>query len=241
MSPAIFQVRIVLKFCISEDQLTKLMAISWLHTFTCIAEAAMLPYMSEIVGAVLPACSVSVDGKLRELAVATNDNLKRLIRGTDPAVLLPDTDDSADAADRVAGADAAAGAEADADKPAAAEGSDAARTLAVQPDMKFNFASMVVILTLQLLHESVATRMASLEWFHLLHEKLPHAVFQHVDEFLLALLKTLSDPSDKVVSYDLKVLAALSTCTATSTSFWDHFSRSSQRHAAPHAPCAALY
>ena len=201
----------MLKFCISEDQLTKLMAISWLHTFTCIAEAAMLPYMSEIVGAVLPACSVSVDGKLRELAVATNDNLKRLIRGTDPAVLLPDADDSTDAA--TGSTDAAAGPEADAEKSAAAEGSDAAQTLAVQPDKKFNFASMVVILTLQLLHESVATRMASLEWFHLLHEKLPHAVFQHVDEFLLALLKTLSDPSDKVVSYDLKVLAALSTST----------------------------
>lgn len=34
-------VRIVLKFCISEDPLTKLMAISWLHNFACIAKEQM--------------------------------------------------------------------------------------------------------------------------------------------------------------------------------------------------------
>jgi hypothetical protein len=50
-------VRIVLRFCISDDRITKLMAISWLHNFTSIAKEQMRPYMSEILGAVLPAVS----------------------------------------------------------------------------------------------------------------------------------------------------------------------------------------
>lgn len=44
--------------------------------------------MSEILGAVLPAVSYSVDAKLRELASATNDNLMELIRRSDPATLV---------------------------------------------------------------------------------------------------------------------------------------------------------
>eukprot|EP00040_Diaphanoeca_grandis_P030547 m.180667 g.180667 ORF g.180667 m.180667 type:complete len:420 (+) comp32034_c2_seq1:109-1368(+) len=84
-------IRIVLRFCISDHQLTKLMAISWLHAFTCFAGEEMLPYMSEIVGAVLPAISFSVDSKLRELAVAANTNLMELIKSVDHSVLVPRT------------------------------------------------------------------------------------------------------------------------------------------------------
>lgn len=77
---------------------------------------------------------------------------------------------------------------------------------------RFNIASLIVILTLMLLHDSVATRLGALRWFHLLQSKLPMIVFGYVDEFVPALLKVLSDPSEKVVGFDLKVLAALSSC-----------------------------
>jgi hypothetical protein len=36
-------VRIVLRFCISDDRITKLMAISWLHNFTSIGKEQMQP------------------------------------------------------------------------------------------------------------------------------------------------------------------------------------------------------
>lgn len=52
--------------------------------------------------------------------------------------------------------------------------------------------------------------MASLRWFDLLHSRVPRVIGQHVDEFVPALLKVLSDPSEKVVAYALKVMATLS-------------------------------
>jgi vacuole morphology and inheritance protein 14 len=65
---------------------------------------------------------------------------------------------------------------------------------------------MIIVLTLQLLHDSVATRMASLRWFDLLHSRVPKVIALHVDEFVPALLKVMSDPSEKVVAYALKVI-----------------------------------
>eukprot|EP00037_Helgoeca_nana_P019458 m.190038 g.190038 ORF g.190038 m.190038 type:complete len:727 (-) comp24873_c0_seq1:1284-3464(-) len=185
-------VRIVLRFCISDDRITKLMAISWLHNFTSIGKEQMQPYMSEILGAVLPAVSYSVDAKLRELASATNENLMELIRRSNPATLVLSPE-----------------------SPAATESSmgegaaDADGGNVTSPD-SFNIASMIIVLTLQLLHDSVATRMASLRWFDLLHSRVPKVIAQHVDEFVPALLKILSDPSEKVVAYALKVMATLS-------------------------------
>lgn len=76
--------------------------------------------MSEIVGAVLPAVSYSVDAKLRELASATNENLMELIRRSNPATLLASTKLNEDGTS------------------GAAAGGDA-----------FNIASMIIVLTLQ--------------------------------------------------------------------------------------------
>ena len=39
----------------------------------------------------------------------------------------------------------------------------------------------------------------------------------------------------------LPAIVTAVSCTATSTSFLDHFSRTSQPHPTPHAPCAILY
>lgn len=51
--------------------------------------------MPEVLGAVLPALSYSVDGKLRELAAASNDNLMDLISATDAATLTLEDSDAA--------------------------------------------------------------------------------------------------------------------------------------------------
>ena len=66
------------------------------------------------------------------------------------------------------------------------------------------------MLTLQFLNESVETRLAALRWILMLHIKSPEKIFALVEEVFPALLKTLSDPSDEVVSLDLEVLAEIS-------------------------------
>ena len=60
---------------------------------------------------------------------------------------------------------------------------------------------MVEVLSKQLVHTSMQTRVATLRWlFHLLL-KTPHSMFTHVDELFPLLLKTLSDPSDEVSNH----------------------------------------
>ena len=73
---------------------------------------------------------------------------------------------------------------------------------------------MLQVLTVQLLDDSVATRMATLSWFSMLHAKMPIETFERIREIAPALLKSLSDSADKVVRRDLKLLAELSTCTS---------------------------
>ena len=77
----------------------------------------------------------------------------------------------------------------------------------------FDHAQMLQVLTVQLVDDSVSTRMATLAWFSMLHAKMPLQIFEQIGEIAPALLKSLSDSADKVVRRDLRLLAELSTCT----------------------------
>jgi len=80
-----------------------------------------------------------------------------------------------------------------------------------ETDLKaFDFAPTLNVLSNQLLHEAVNTRLAALQWMLMLRVTMPQQMFEHVDELTPALLKTLSDQSDKVVKVDLEVLALMS-------------------------------
>ncbi|XP_054278723.1 protein VAC14 homolog isoform X2 [Macrosteles quadrilineatus] len=74
-------------------------------------------------------------------------------------------------------------------------------------DSQLDLPSVVNVLTRQLLHNSVQTKVAVLRWIYHLHTKLPHRMMCHVDELFPILLKVLSDSSDEVVQNDLEVLA----------------------------------
>ncbi|KJE95353.1 HEAT repeat-containing protein [Capsaspora owczarzaki ATCC 30864] len=67
----------------------------------------------------------------------------------------------------------------------------------------------VDVLTHQFINESVETRVAALRWILMLHSKAPKKIVALVEELFPALLKTLSDFSDKVVLLDLEVLAEI--------------------------------
>lgn len=76
------------------------------------------------------------------------------------------------------------------------------------PDLDYEAA--VSALTLQFLHEHEATRVAALAWLIMLHRKSPRKILAIQDATFPALLKTLSDPAEAVVTRDLLLLSQIS-------------------------------
>ncbi|KXJ24188.1 protein VAC14 homolog [Exaiptasia diaphana] len=80
--------------------------------------------------------------------------------------------------------------------------------------IQLDIGPVVEVLTKQLTHKSIQTRIAMLRWILQLHLKTPNKLFQHIEVLFPELLKTLSDPSDEVVLLDLEVLAEISASQA---------------------------
>lgn len=78
------------------------------------------------------------------------------------------------------------------------------------PSSDLDYAAAVSALTLQFLNENEATRVASLAWLIMLHRKAPRKVLAFHDGTFPALLKTLSDPAEAVVTRDLQLLSQIS-------------------------------
>ena len=175
-------------------------AVTWLRKFIALAQTQMLPFAAGVVKAILPCLAMSVDDKLRALADLANKDLMALIAESDlsakPAA-PPASEPAADAAGGEAG-----------DGPAPTQAPESPASIG------FDHGQMLQVLTVQLLDDSVATRMATLSWFSMLHAKIPIQTFERIREIAPALLKSLSDSADKVVRRDLKLLAELSTCTS---------------------------
>lgn len=73
-----------------------------------------------------------------------------------------------------------------------------------------DYAATVGTLTLHFLNEHEATRVAALSWLIMLHRKAPRKVLATNDDTFPALLKTLSDPAEAVVTRDLQLLSQIS-------------------------------
>ncbi|EGP86799.1 uncharacterized protein MYCGRDRAFT_73173 [Zymoseptoria tritici IPO323] len=73
-----------------------------------------------------------------------------------------------------------------------------------------DYEAAVSALTLQFLHEHEATRVAALAWLIMLHRKSPRKILAIQDATFPALLKTLSDPAEAVVTRDLLLLSQIS-------------------------------
>lgn len=73
-----------------------------------------------------------------------------------------------------------------------------------------DYPAAVNALTLHFLNEHETTRVATLAWLIMLHRRAPRKVLATNDGTFPALLKTLSDPSDGVVTRDLQLLSQIS-------------------------------
>lgn len=79
-----------------------------------------------------------------------------------------------------------------------------------KPAICLDYAAAVGALTLHFLNEHEATRVASLAWLIMLHRRAPNKVLATNDGTFPALLKTLSDPAESVVTRDLQLLSQIS-------------------------------
>merc|ERR1711939_1034018 len=77
----------------------------------------------------------------------------------------------------------------------------------LQPQVDLDYAAAVNSLTLLFLNDHEATRVAALTWLLMLHRKAPRKVLAFNDGTFPALLKTLSDPAEAVVTRDLQLLS----------------------------------
>lgn len=78
------------------------------------------------------------------------------------------------------------------------------------PQADLDYAAAVNSLTLLFLNDYEATRVAALTWLIMLHRKAPRKVLAFNDGTFPALLKTLSDPAEAVVTKDLQLLSQIS-------------------------------
>ena len=79
-----------------------------------------------------------------------------------------------------------------------------------KPIKDLDYAAAVNALTLHFLNEHEATRVAALAWLIMLHRRAPRKVLATNDGTFPALLKTLSDPAEAVVTRDLQLLSQIS-------------------------------
>ncbi|KAG5303526.1 DNA repair and recombination protein RAD54 [Histoplasma capsulatum G186AR] len=212
-----------------EIQLT---ALRWIDSFFEISPEDILQFVPRLLSQVLPALS-SGSNQVREAANRVNTSLMQYIvsltddiapddpRPTQPSRVptgpVKETDGRRSSTPTGTQSDLSAPNEVNAKKlhpsrPASTtdltsrSSSDA--TPIPSPDL--DYAAAVSALTLQFLNENEETRVASLAWLIMLHRKAPRKVLAFHDGTFPALLKTLSDPSEAVVTRDLQLLSQIS-------------------------------
>lgn len=167
------------------DDVIQFTAITWLREFITLSGRTMLPFIAGILKSILPCMAYEQDKQnIKEAAKTVNQSLMRLITEDD------DKDVDTDAMSM------------DCDNAVA------------ETQTLLDLGPVVNVLTNQLIHKSIQTRIAVLRWVLLLHMKTPNKIFGKIEDLFPKLLEALSDPSDEVVLLDLEALAEISASPA---------------------------
>ncbi|PTU18120.1 hypothetical protein P175DRAFT_0464714 [Aspergillus ochraceoroseus IBT 24754] len=200
----------------SFDEEMQLTALRWVDSFFEISPEDILPFVPRLLTQVLPAMSSGSD-QVRQAANRVNTSLLEYI-----VTLSEDFDESRQMAssklsntitkefDERRGSTPSSRPEApsiDSKKPSPRSSIISTAPL---PPADLDYAAAVNSLTLQFLNENEATRVAALSWLIMLHRKAPKKVVAFNDGTFPALLKTLSDPAEAVVTKDLQLLSQIS-------------------------------
>ncbi|KAL4748293.1 hypothetical protein BDW72DRAFT_205739 [Aspergillus terricola var. indicus] len=201
------------------DEEMQLTALRWIDSFFEISPEDILPFVPRLLDQVLPALSSSSPA-VKETAGRINASLLEYIFSL---TLSEDTsDDSRQAsASKLPSAITKELAERRSSTPttkADVSGTESKKasprnsvlSAVPSPPPELDYGSAVTSLTLQFLSEYETTRIAALSWLIMLHRKAPKKVAAFNDGIFPALLKTLSDPSETVVTKDLQLLSQIS-------------------------------
>ncbi|EON65433.1 hypothetical protein W97_04671 [Coniosporium apollinis CBS 100218] len=213
----------------SSEEEIQLTALRWIDSFFEICPEDILPFIPRLLSHVLPALSSDVE-QVRQAASRVNTSLTEYIMSLPDSPSKTKTDEAhqlstferrdsniSNKASKSSSRDIAL-------EPKAIEGK--ATESAAQPERQasspegrpptprqatdLDYDATVNALTLQFLNEHEATRVAALAWLIMLHRKAPSKTLAINDGTFPALLKTLSDPSEAVVTRDLVLLSQIS-------------------------------
>ncbi|PYH46872.1 uncharacterized protein BP01DRAFT_390545 [Aspergillus saccharolyticus JOP 1030-1] len=209
---------------VEEMQLT---ALRWIDNFFEISPEDILPFVPRLLTQVLPAMSSGSD-QVRQAANRVNTSLLEYIvtlsedtsEETRQAVSKPSNTNTKDFVTErrssTPGSRPSEGTSNDTKKqasPPEASTEPTPRSSIIStsvPPADLDYAAAVNSLTLQFLNENETTRVAALSWLIMLHRKAPKKVIAFNDGTFPALLKTLSDPAEVVVTKDLQLLSQIS-------------------------------
>ncbi|KAL1844103.1 hypothetical protein VTJ49DRAFT_4955 [Mycothermus thermophilus] len=193
-------------------------SLRWIVEFLEICPEEVLPFTPKILAHLLPAMASGVES-IRHAAGRVNTSLMDYV-----VSLSDETDDRMLPPSRAPTAPSPAGDRQDGTTSARASISgsrEEVRSLPrtptpslhppqAQPQPDLDYAAAVNSLTLLFLNDHEATRVAALTWLIMLHRKAPKKVLAFNDGTFPALLKTLSDPAEAVVTKDLQLLSQIS-------------------------------
>lgn len=203
----------------------QLTALRWIDNFFEISPEDILPFVPRLLTQVLPAMSSGSD-QVRQAANRVNTSLLEYIVSlsedmSEEGQVLPKMPTATSSRESVERGDSTTSG-----KPSEAPAAEVKKQPSQEPSNEqtprssvistpappsdLDYAAAVNSLTLQFLNENEATRVAALSWLIMLHRKAPKKVVAFNDGTFPALLKTLSDPAETVVTKDLQLLSQIS-------------------------------
>lgn len=217
------------------DDKMKLTALRWIDTFFEICPEDILAFVPRLLSQVLPAMASGSDlvrqdanrvnnSLMDHIASLPDENISKETRppppsrvptGTlkEPTNTLKDVDSKAGRASTPTPKPPhtnEADFEAKKEEETSAMSPPSSSPAPPKPVTDLDYTAAVGALTLHFLNEHEATRVAALGWLIMLHKKAPGKVLATNDGTFPALLKTLSDPSENVVTRDLQLLSQIS-------------------------------
>ncbi|KAJ5532954.1 Protein VAC14 [Penicillium frequentans] len=199
----------------SYEEAMQVEALRWIDSFFEFNPEDILPFVPTLLTQVLPALSSDVE-TVRQEANRVNKSLLEYIY-----TLSDDTDEATQAQSK---APSVALSKESTERKSSETNNEARKSVQessgatprsslvstpFQP-ADLDYAAAVNSLTLQFLNENETTRVAALSWLIMLHRKTPRKVVAFNDGTFPALLKTLSDPAEAVVTKDLQLLSQIS-------------------------------
>ncbi|TDZ28056.1 Protein VAC14-like protein [Colletotrichum spinosum] len=208
---------------LGEDSLLE--SLRWIVEFLDICPEEVLPFTPKILAHMLPAMASGVES-IRQAAARVNAGLMDYVvsLSDEPEIGGPSQSTSripisGERQDGASSARASLSSSRDLEirspTPAQAHkqslpNANASPPSGAHPQVDLDYAAAVNALTLLFLNDHEATRVAALTWLIMLHRKAPRKVLAFNDGTFPALLKTLSDPAEAVVTKDLQLLSQIS-------------------------------